>query len=154
MLRNAHLKMTSPSGCSCGWFGIYCLSSDSCGPELLCKSGAGSLAPRQGLWKAFWLRGATALTAYGKRVYWVSVTCGGTCLSAGVGPLERALRLSMKTSSLGTQLNFLGTSDSDQFSFVTGLPRHLLDKYFRWQFYRVTSHSLILSYLGAIVWWA
>lgn len=32
-------------------------------PELLCKSGAGSLAPRQGLWKDFWLRGATALTA-------------------------------------------------------------------------------------------
>lgn len=55
----------------------------SCGPELLCKSGAGSLAPRQGLWKAFWLRGATALTTYGKRVYWVSVTCGSTCLCWG-----------------------------------------------------------------------
>lgn len=42
------------------------------------------------------------------------------------------------------QLNFLGISESDQFSFVIGLPRHLLDKYFRQQFHRVTSHSLIV----------
>lgn len=40
------------------------------------------------------------------------------------------------------RLNFLGTSERDQFSFVIGLPRQLLDKYFRWQLHSDLTYIL------------